>query len=453
MIQRVVAVHNIIQNTVDASAGLSTSEMEVFLSREQHERAKNKLSDLLVSVCDYCMERLSSLINSQADKQNVTISEISDLSDLVERFSRLCENVCGKPRTSLESTFKLLAGNHVNKFHTQKRRELTLLLDSERWKVAEIPPEFQTLVDRLASGKPLNSTPNSPSENNKPSNALTVGNQQFVTVGTVLMLVKMVVEYLAYAYDLPKLSSVIGRNLAELLRTFNSRACQLVLGAGALKTAGLKTITSTNLALTSRALQLVMWMIPLIRLHLGGLNADGVAGLDGVEADIGNHIQQLETKILSIVSSLLSDQLNIWDAKPPVPSKAFRNISKQLVKLHEAVSSVLPPEQVLKNIFIIIYFFLLIKLPNQYSKYVHFERNSSFLNFFVQVGDIYEVIHRNFKSRLKDQVSKLNIQNNGGPQHGIVMTEMMFYFETMKSLKVLPDKYFSDKSIDNIWNR
>lgn len=167
-----------------------------------------------------------------------------------------------------------------------------------------------------------------------------------MTVGTVLILLRLVSEYCVCAYDLPLLANVIGRNLAELLRTFNSRSCQLVLGAGALRTAGLKTITSTNLALTSRALQLVLWVIPHLRAHFSVLCTDPFTSLDSVEKDIGHHIQQLETKVLSIMNTLLGDQLNEWDAKPPVPSKAFRNVSRHLTKLHEAVSSVLPEEQV-----------------------------------------------------------------------------------------------------------
>lgn len=47
----------------------------------------------------------------------------------------------------------------------------------------------------------------------------------------------------------------------------------------------------------------------------------------------------------------------------------------------------------------------------------------------------------------------MNIQNNGGPQHGVVTSETLFYLETMKTLKVLPEKYISNKAMDDIWNR
>lgn len=358
LVRRVQAVHNVIKHTADASAGLlDVSEVgERFLNMEEHKRVEVKLRDLLVSICDYCHERLASLANTQSDKQPITASQITDLSEIVENFTELCENICGRQSPALRVAFKIQAGNYVHKFHSQRKSKLTLLLDAERWKAAEVPPEFQVLVDKLALGQPMKSVPNSPVEENgvtsnnirKAANALKIGSQEYVTVGTVLMLIRLVSEYIVCAYDLPLLAPVIGRNLAELLRTFNSRSCQLVLGAGALRTAGLKTITSTNLALTSRALQLVLWLIPHLRAHFSSLSSDSLLSMDSVERDIGHHIQQLETKVLSIMNTLLGDQLNEWDARPPVPSKAFRNVSRHLTKLHEAVSPVLPEEQVNK---------------------------------------------------------------------------------------------------------
>lgn len=90
----------------------------------------------------------------------------------------------------------------------------------------------------------------------------------------------------------------------------------------------------------------MLWVIPHVRSHFAAITKDSFTSFDVVEKDIGHHIQQLETKVLSIMNTLLGDQLNDWDAKPPVPSKQFRNISRHLTKLHEAVSSVLPEEQV-----------------------------------------------------------------------------------------------------------
>ncbi|XP_018324778.1 vacuolar protein sorting-associated protein 54 [Agrilus planipennis] len=432
LIGRVKAVHDVIKQTTDSSAGLNGSEEAVtindrFLTKNEHSLIIAKLKNLLISVCDYCSERLASLVSTHSDKQTITAFEITNLSTVVENFSNLCESVCGKSSHALKAEFKKQAASYVQKFHSQRKQKLMLILDAERWKVADVPPEFQILVDNISSGRPLQSLPSSPdrdtnssivseygTECTKTANSLLIGTQEYVTVGTVLILIRLIVEYCVCAYDLPILATVIGRNLAELLRTFNSRCCQLVLGAGAIKTAGLNTITSTNLALTSRALQLVLWLIPHIRAQFSSLVRDSFIALDGVEKDIGHHIQQLESKILSLMNQLLNDQLNDWDAKPPVPSKAFRNVSRHLNKLHDALKSVLPEEQ---------------------------------------IADIYEVIHKNFKVRLREQLIKMNIENNGGPQHGVVTSEIVFYTETLKSLKVLPEKYITEKSMEEIWIR
>lgn len=417
------AVHDVIKETAAVSAGLVSTpdDTESFLTLEEHGRVEAKLKEILVSVCDYCNERLASIVSTQSDKQAITSVQITELSTIVENFTEMCESVCGRQSPALKAAFKIQAGNYVHKFHSQRKNKLTLLLDAERWKVAEVPNEIQILVDKLALGTVMKSLPGSPIEDgtrhnfeSKPSASLTVGSQEYMTVGTALILVRLVSEYCVCAYDLQMLAPTVGRNLAELLRTFNSRSCQLVLGAGALKTAGLKTITSTNLALASRSLQLILWLINNVRAHFNALTTDPISSFDIVEKDIGHHIQQLETKVLTIMHTLLSDQLAEWDAKPPVPSKQFRNISRHLTKLHEAVSCVLPIEQ---------------------------------------VSDIYETIHKNFKTRLRDQLIRMNIQNNGGPQHGVVTTETIFYLETMKNLKVMAEKYLNDKAMDDIWVR
>lgn len=46
------------------------------------------------------------------------------------------------------------------------------------------------------------------------------------------------------------------------------------------------------------------------------------------------------------MSDTLERQLSTWEARSPVPSPSFSGILKALTKLHEAVSGVLPPQQV-----------------------------------------------------------------------------------------------------------
>ena len=59
----------------------------------------------------------------------------------------------------------------------------------------------------------------------------------------VIPLLTAASAYLALGDSLPHARLEVGLKLAELLKLFNSRTCQLVLGAGAVNLAGLKTIT------------------------------------------------------------------------------------------------------------------------------------------------------------------------------------------------------------------
>lgn len=54
----------------------------------------------------------------------------------------------------------------------------------------------------------------------------------------------------------------------------------------------------------------------------------GVAVLDNVERDIRAHVREIEGKIIAIVDNLLGAQISDWIARPPVPSKSFRTISR-----------------------------------------------------------------------------------------------------------------------------
>nr|CAD7451911.1 unnamed protein product [Timema tahoe] len=480
LIHRVKAVHDVMQQASDVSAGkildkstnsedegspdirlsVSSNPGDKFLTSDEHRRVTVRLREMLTAVCDYAHERLGQLVSAQAQVNDVKISsqirpgerqggqsqgapqpvywlldkatalQVCDLARVIDNFSDSCEKVCGRPSTALKSAFKVQASKFVQRFHNDRKNKLSLILDSERWKQTDVPGEFQDMADRItSSGKFCTPKRIQDSDNGdrKPAEVLLVGSEKYAVVGTVLLLLKIVTEYCQCAEDLSAMAPTLCRQLAELLVLFNSRCCQLVIGAGALHLAGLKTITSTNLALASRALQLVLWLIPRVKKHFQDLlvsqqgsnpqshslrNTGGLSHLEAVEKDVNSHVLEIEGKVLSIIGNLISGQLGHWEAKPPVPSQAFRNISRHLTKLHEAVSNILPESQ---------------------------------------VHDLYRTVHQSFKEKLRDQLMKMNVVNNWGPQHGVVTSELTFYLETLKTLRALPSKELEEETMESIW--
>ncbi|XP_055379265.1 vacuolar protein sorting-associated protein 54 [Condylostylus longicornis] len=442
LLKRVQKVYTVIKETADASAGkcgetLQFIDSEVFLSENDYKIVIEKLEDLLRSVCNYCHERCANLVSSQSlEKSVATQEEIEKLSQIVEEFSQGCEKISGIQSVPLRAAVKAQATRFSNNFHSERKSKLALLLDSERWKQVDIPNEFQKIIDRISkndfsgfqkSSKEIlslhlsteakesqdsNLSSKNTSSSSPSSPVLLVDGKPYTLVSSIILLVHLITEYCKCAEQIPIVAGQMSRHVVDLLRTFNSRSCQLVLGAGALHVAGLKTITSGNLALVSRALQIILWLLPKVKLHFQKLDSTSIGGYDIVEKDFVSHIKEIEQKVLSIVSNLVINQLQSWDARPPVPSQSFRNISKHFVKLHEAIATILPEQQ---------------------------------------IHSIYRVIHKNFKDKLREQLLKYNIVNNGGPQHGVVTSELIFYMETLKTLKALPTDEMNDNTLDDIW--
>lgn len=449
LLSRIRAVHDVMAQINDASAGqvvngLSFFDSESFLAEEDHKLVATRLKDLLQSVCNYCHDRCSKLVSAQSLEKSstATAEQIQRLSQIVHDFTAVCEGVCGGPITGVLKVAVTAQGvKFAQKFHGERKSKLALLLDTERWKQADVPSEFQRIIDCIAQGSftgwvkegtaaTVTVTPRIGESNGEggeslkkfvfstpASTVLIVDGEPFALVGAALLLVQIVSEYCRCAAQLPLIAVQLSRNVVDLLRTFNSRCCQLVLGAGALLTAGLKTITSGNLALVSRALQLVVWLLPHVKRHFQGLSGDSnnvgaLLGYDTVERDLDSHIREIEGKVLSIVTSLVVSQMAGWDARPPVPSQPFRSISRHFVKLHEAIAPILPERQ---------------------------------------VHSVYRTVNVNFKDKLREQLLRHNIVNNGGPQHGVVTAELTFYLETLRTLKAMPAEELRDEQMEDIW--
>lgn len=426
LLKRVRLIHDIMLHVTDSSAGRSIegddvsylSDAETFLSITDHNYIATKLTSLLQSVGNYCHERCANLVSNQSlEKYPGTLQEMEKLTQIVEEFCSGCEEVIGIKSLPLMAALKAQGARFCQKFHSERKSKLSLLLDNERWKIAEVPGEFQKMINHISKGNfmwtKIDDTANGPSV---ATPMLMVGDEPFALVGAALILVQIVSEYSRCASHLPIVAMQMGRNVIDLLRTFNSRCCQLVLGAGAVHVAGLKMITISNLALVSRALQLVLWLMPHVKNHFNSLDLNGNAGsLNGwmtVEKDFVSHIKEIENKMLTIVSQLVSSQLQNWDARPPIPSQSFRNISRHFVKLHEAIAQVLPAEQ---------------------------------------IHGVFRTVHKNFKDKLREQLLRNNIVNNGTPQHGTVISELTFYLETLRTLKAVPIEELSDETMDDIW--
>lgn len=414
LFKRIISLNNLILE-ISQMDDVTGNESEEAWTSDELVLVEEKLKKLVMSLSDYCNERCANLIVTKTDKDYVfsDLTQLSKLSEQIDYFSNGCEKITGHYSNAMKLALRSFAMKYIQILHIDRRSQLTSTLNAERWKTAEVPYELQSVINKICEKSEI---PDSLQyEIGKPDGKyLIINNENYAVVGTVQLLIKILLEYCDATKQSPVIVQYIIHCMLELIRLFNSRCCQLVLGAGAIQSAGLKTISTSNLALVSRSLQVILWLLPLIKALLENLHSKELvlSGFTNMESDIVSHKNEIESKICLIVSNMLCSQLSGWDAKPPVPSQTFRNISKHLVKLHEALIDILPIEQ---------------------------------------IRTIYKRVHDNFKDKLREQLIKMNIVANGSPQHGVVTSELTFYLQTLKTLRVINESDNEDNILYDIW--
>ncbi|XP_068178631.1 vacuolar protein sorting-associated protein 54 isoform X2 [Antennarius striatus] len=392
-----------IQNRTEADAHSVSNPTP---SEPELQRVVRSLQDLLHAASDVSHDRCVKVLTGRAKDgslERLSSSEFVSLSRAVEAFAGRTEELSGRRSVSLRGALQSQANRFVHRFHDERKTKLSLLLDNERWKQAEVPAEFQELVESIAGGRislPERKVPGP--DNRKPAEFLLVNGQKYAVIGTVLLLIRIFLEYCQCVNDIPSIATDMLTRLSDLLKHFNSRSCQLVLGAGALQVVGLKTITTKNLALASRCLQLVVHYVPVIRAHfeskLQPKQFSALRHFDHITKDYNDHIAEISAKLVAIMDGLFEKVLSKYEVKAPMPSSCFRNVCKQMTKMHEAISELLPEEQ---------------------------------------TQMLFLRINAGFKMHLKRQLARLGVVNDGGPQHGLVVVDVAFYTENLQALRSL----------------
>jgi vacuolar protein sorting-associated protein 54 len=159
----------------------------------------------------------------------------------------------------------------------------------------------------------------------------------------------LLADYLKVIVNLGLLTTDTMSRIIEFLKAFNSRTCQVVLGAGAMRSAGLKNITAKHLALASQSLSIVIALIPYVReafrRHLSPKQAVMLVEFDKLKRDYQEHQNEIHTKLVAIMGDRLAAHIKSlnainWDVPP---AKAGVNeymelLVKETVTLHKVLS-------------------------------------------------------------------------------------------------------------------
>ena len=427
VLMRISAIHQIIESEINEISFNSKEDslhdtMETIIPYEQCDRLKSLVQEVLINICDQVHERLGKLVTVRSRPgaiKLVTPTELVSVGSLVSRLVSCTQDMSGKSSAGLSLPYQGQAILYVQLVQEGAKERIIKQMETEKWRKTtankEVFTELHPVISDMVEINLVN-------DNDKDINEVTIDGEGYIFVDSVVTLLTAVSEYCTLADQLPQASVEIGMKTAELLKLFNSRTCQLVLGAGAVSMAGLKTITIRNLGVTLRSLNLVAKVIPCIKEYLQSLfpamtDKQSVTisrNFDNAAKDYSEHLVELEKKIVQIVDAAINQQLANWELRPPVPSTSFKSIGKQLTKFHEAIQDILPP---------------------------------------MRTSNLFKTIHSTFLNRVRDKLAAGGLTADNSPTHGLVVSELIFYRENLKYLSVLPEELLGNDALAVVWGR
>ncbi|CAH8437442.1 unnamed protein product [Schistosoma intercalatum] len=346
----------------------------------------------------------------------------------------------------------------IDRFHRENYDKINMLLEQERWQAAICPEQVQQMINDISievghcKMKLTNEhSPCTPNHNSliqstdsvvSTPNYIFLKNEEYTVVRTVILLLPIINGYVKLDEKLPGqplTTEFVTDRLADLLNHFNSRVCQLVLGAEACKRVDLQRISAKNLALTLRSLQLVVQFLPCIQFLLNRIsktefnkssstsvdnlliaslyhsNSQGISritlnGLDHIEKLFNEHIESILQKLVQLLSDPIGPMFSNWYGRPPIPSKQMDELCRNLSKLIGMTKNVLPAKT---------------------------------------LTSILLRVHNELKVQLRHRISELGIVADGGPQQSLIDSEILHYIDYFKTLTPQLQKFVDDCS--DIW--
>jgi vacuolar protein sorting-associated protein 54 len=254
-------------------------------------------------------------------------------------FADECEAISGRSGTQLKALVNTQINTFVRAFGDAENQRIAQTLDSDQWEAKDFKETDQALLSRILEGMSsdpaiwLQGTrvwedPSQPGSTNGASSSNGEGNDakpanrpayidetRYILVSSAISLLRPIDDFLALMTSIPSITSAAVPALVDVLRTFNSRTSQLILGAGATRIAGLKNITTKHLALASQALSFVIAMSPYlreaVRRHASSANKAEVLGeFDKLKRLYQDHQMAIHDKLVEIMTARATSHVN-----------------------------------------------------------------------------------------------------------------------------------------------
>ncbi|KAI0403179.1 Vps54-like protein-domain-containing protein [Xylaria palmicola] len=306
-------------------------------------------------------------------------------------FANECESISGRSGTSL----KTVVNGHIKDFIQShgdiEKQKLAQAMESDQWSAKDFTERHNVLLgdilecstkdskswtegsqiwlplseiqddeDAKANGRPRSESNGTTKEKTR---SAIIDSEPFILPNSAILCLEGMTHFLHLIAGMPSMSSDISASLISYLQLFNSRCTQLILGAGATRTAGLRNITTRHLALASQALAFISTLIPhvreFVRRHaaLGPhVNNASVASLmgefDKVKRLFQEHQNNIYDKLVEIMGGRAAAHAKSmkgisWEEETESKVNVYmETLVKETITLHRVLTKHLPESTV-----------------------------------------------------------------------------------------------------------
>ncbi|OAL28497.1 hypothetical protein AYO20_09445 [Fonsecaea nubica] len=293
------------------------------------------LSSLLGEGVDLAQAQITKVVRVRSQQNSeLPLSDFLRYFTLNRLFADECEAISGRSGAGLKSVLDTQIKDFVARFADAQKHEVIKVMDADKWDARDFGERENEILARVMEGSTNDALPwiestmiwqtstnGAETSNGAATNGTTaagtkvrsavIDEQKYILPESAIAMLRSMETFQHLAAGIPSMSNEVAMSLLESLKLFNSRSSQLILGAGATRSAGLKNITTKHLALSSQGLSFIVALIPYVReffrRHLPSSTAGQVmTEFDKVKRLFQEHQHGIHEKLVDIMSGRAS---------------------------------------------------------------------------------------------------------------------------------------------------
>lgn len=346
------------------------------------------MSSLLGQAVDTAQTQITRVLKVRSDEvKDLNPAQFLRYFTLNRLFADECEAVSGRSGTALRGVVDVQIREFITVVSDKERQHLAQTMEEDKWDAWDFTErdaqilnevllamdkdpepwlrqsyiwEEQTIPNGIASPPPTpalaqtNGTATQKDKEKEKTCPAMVAGEPFNIPKSSILLLHGLSRLTSLLICIPRLSDPLSSSILDYLRLFNSRCNQLVLFAGATRSAGLANINTKHLALASQALGFIVALIPYvreaIRRKVGSMPGmiGKVSAFDGLmretqRCQIGIHEKLVDIMSARATARVKSMRAIDYDAEgasgPDGPaSKFMETLTKETGVLHRVLS-------------------------------------------------------------------------------------------------------------------